>query len=190
MADPVTMAIVAGVALQAGGKVQEGQIAAAQGDLDKEIAIRNQQSLERQATAERAASKIEEGRVARKSRLVQARLEAGQAKSGLGLAGATVDALADAAFQFSFDRNLVLRQGLIRSRELQQKGKIIAAGGRFAKTLGRQKRTALFMSAAGSALSAASSFGGGTNPRTSPSGPSSVGDLNTGTTTSSGRRFA
>jgi hypothetical protein len=185
----MTLAAIGALGVAA-GKVKEGQIAAAQGDFEKEIAIRNQQSLERQATAERAASKIEEGRVARKSRLVQARLEAGQAKSGLGLAGATVDALADAAFQFSFDRNLVLRQGLIRSRELQQKGKIIAAGGRFAKTLGRQKRTALFMSAAGSAFGAASSLSN-TNPppRTSPSGPSSVGDLNTGTTTSSGRVF-
>jgi hypothetical protein len=160
---------LAGPTLTALGQVKQGQIAAAQGDFEKEIAAKNQQALERQAVAEQEASKVEEGRIARRSRLVQARLAVGQAKSGLGLAGATVDALADAAFQFSFDRNLTLRRGLIKSRELKQRGRIIAAQGRFAKTIGRQKRTAFFMAAAGSALSP---LGGGSTPSTGPS-PSS-----------------
>jgi hypothetical protein len=144
--------------LQGIGQIKEGQIAAAQGDFAKKVAIRNQQALNRQAKAERDAAAIEEGRIARKSKLVQARLTAGGAKSGISLAGASLESLTDAAFQFSMDRNLTLRRGLLKSRGLIQRGKIIASQGRFAKTVGRAKRTAAFIKAAGSF---ASTFDGG-----------------------------
>lgn len=142
--------------LQGIGQIKEGQIAAAQGKLDDKIAQKNQQALNRQAKAERDAASIEEGRIARKSRIIQARLAVGAAKSGIGLAGASLESLTEAAFQFSMDRNLTLRRGLLRSRELIQRGKIISAQGKFAKVIGKQKRTASFIKAGGSF---ASSFG-------------------------------
>jgi hypothetical protein len=152
--------LLAGAGAVAAGQVQQGRIAKAQGDFAEKVAQRNQQSLERQAKAERDAASIDEERISRRSKIVQARLKVGSAKSNIGLAGASLDALSDAAFQFSLDRNLTLRHGLIRSRELLQRGKILSAEGKFASTVGKAKRTSAFISAAGTVLSAASKFGG------------------------------
>lgn len=162
-----TVALIAGAGLIVTSQIKQGQIAAAQGKLDDKIAQRNKQALTRQAKAERDAAAIEEGRIARKSRIIQARLAVGAAKSGIGLEGASLESLTEAAFQFSLGRNLTLRRGLLRSRELIQRGKIVSAEGRFAKRIGKQKRTAFFTSAAGTALFAGSQLGGGTTQTTS-----------------------
>jgi hypothetical protein len=154
------------------GQIKEGQIAAAQGKFADKIAQRNQRALERQAKAEVEASKIEEARIARRSKIVQAQLAVGQFKSGIGLAGATIESLTDAAFQFSLDRNLTLRRGLIRSRELIQRGKIIRSEGKFAKVIGKQRRTAAFFKAG---ASFASQFGGGTAPTTGTPASTNIG---------------
>ena len=162
MADPVTLAaiaVVAGGTLQAAGQVQEGRIAAAQGKFAKQIAVRNQQALERQAKAERAASRIEESRVARKEKIVKAAQRAIIGKSGVGLTGATLSLLADTAFQFSLERNLILRRGLIRGRELRERGQIQLAKGRFARTLGTQAKRLSFFKAGGSILSSIGTAG-------------------------------
>jgi hypothetical protein len=176
----------------AAAQVKQGQIARAQGQFEEEIQERNQAALERQAAAEKEAASVEESRIARRSKIVQARLSVGQSKSGIGLAGATLSALTDAAFQFSLDRSLTLRAGLLKSRELIQRGKILRAQGKFADAVGRSKRDAFFLGAIGTALGSGpiSQSGPQTTQSTSPSGPSSTGDLNTGTTTSSGRIFA
>ncbi len=149
---------VAGAGLVALGHLQEGKIAEAQGKFAKDIALRNQQALERQAKAEREAADVEESRISRQEKIVKGRQRAVVGKSGIGLAGATLSVLADTAFQFSMDRNLVLRRGLIRGRELIQRGRIIAAQGRFARTLGLQAKRLSFIKAGGSILGAA---GGG-----------------------------
>ncbi len=140
------------------GQIQEGRIAEAQGKFAKQIAIRNQQALERQAKAEREASQVEESRVARQEKIVKGRQRALVGKSGIGLAGATLSLLADTAFQFSLDRNLILRRGLIRGRELRERGRIIAAQGRFARTIGKKLKQLSYIKAGGSILSG---FGGG-----------------------------
>ncbi|KKK60484.1 hypothetical protein LCGC14_3023890, partial [marine sediment metagenome] len=138
------------------GQIQEGRVAEAQGKFAKEIAIRNQQALERQAAAEVEASEIEERRIARREKIFKATQRVTVGKSGVGLAGATLSVLADTAFQFSLERNLALRTGLIRSRELIERGRIIAAQGRFARTLGKQAKKLSFFKAAGSILGGAS----------------------------------
>lgn len=150
----VAAAIIGAGALQAFGAIKEGQIAEAQGKFAKDIAIRNQQALERQAKAERAAASIEESRVARKEKIVKAQQRAIIGKSGVGLAGATLSLLADTAFQFSLERNLILRRGLIRGRELRERGRIELAKGRFARTLGIEAKRLSFVKAGGSILGA------------------------------------
>ncbi len=147
-------AIIAGGGFQAFAAIKEGQIAETQGKFEKQIALRNQQALERQAKAEIEASQIEESRVARREKIIKATQRATLAKSGVGLAGATLSVLAETAFQFSLERNLILRRGLIRGRELRERGRIIAAQGRFARTVGRQARRFSFIKAGGSILSA------------------------------------
>lgn len=163
-----------GAFLTALGSVKEGQIAAAQGDLDKEIALRNQKALDRQAKAEVEASKIEESRISRKGKATVAAAVAQVGKTGGQLKNASLSALTDIVAQFSIDRNLTLRRGLIKSRELKQRGGIIAAQGRFAKTVGRQRRTAAFLKASGGFLTAVGTAGvGGGSNVTAPSGTTS-----------------
>ncbi len=154
-----TALLIAGAGLLAVGQIKQGQVAAAQGKFAKQIALRNQAALERQAKAEQDVARIEERRVARKEKIIKAGQRTIVGKSGIGLAGATLSALTDTAFQFSLDRNLALRRGLFRARELVARGGILAAGGTFAKTVGRQQRTASFISAGGSVLTAAGTAG-------------------------------
>lgn len=151
--------LIAGAGLMAFSSIKEGQIAEAQGKFQKQIALRNQQALQRQAKAERSAASIEESRVARKEKIVKAAQRAAVAKSSVGLAGATLSVLADTAFQFSMERNLVLRRGLIRGRELIERGRIIAAQGRWARTLGRQAKKLSYIKAGGSILGDAGTAG-------------------------------
>lgn len=159
MADPFTIALIAGGVLQAGGAIQEGRVAEAQGRFAKKIAFRNQQALERQAKAEREAAGVEESRVARRQKIVQARQIARIGKRATGLAGATLSALADTAFQFSMERNLVLRRGLIRARELKERGRIIMAQGRWARTLGSQAKRLSYVKAGASILGSVGTAG-------------------------------
>lgn len=151
--------LITGGGLQAFAAIKQGQIAEAQGKFAKQIAIRNQQALERQRKAELAASRIEESRIARKEKIVEAQQRAVIGKSGIGLAGATLSVLADAAFQFSLGRNLALRRGLIAGRELRERGQIELAKGRFARTMGLEAKRLSYISAGGSILSAVGTAG-------------------------------
>ena len=167
---PAAILIAGG--LQAASAIQEGKIAAAQGSFAKKIALRNQESLNRQAKAEEAASRLEESRITRKQKIFQARQLATIGKQGTGLAGATLAALVDTASQFSIERNLALRRGVFRAGALRERGVIIAAKGRWAKTLGKQAQRLSYIKATGSLLSAAalsSQFGGGVSTAGSPS---------------------
>ncbi len=139
------------------GQIQEGRVAEAQGKFAKQIAVRNQQALDRQAKAEIEASKVEEGRVSRQAKIAKASQRAAAGKSGIGLAGATLNVLTDTAFQFSLERSLTLRRGLFRSQELRERGQILLAKGRFARTLGIKAKQASFVKATGSILGGASS---------------------------------
>ena len=158
---PAAILIAGG--LTAAGQIQEGRIAKAQGSFANKIALRNQESLERQAKAEEAASRLEERHIARKQKIFQARQLAAIGKGGTGLAGATLAALVDTATQFSIDRNLALRRGVFRAGALRERGVIIAAQGRWAKTLGKQAARLSYLKAGASllgAVGAASAVGG------------------------------
>lgn len=167
---PAALLIVGG-GLMAYSAIKEGQIAEAQGKFAKQIALRNQQALERQAKAEREAATLGETRIARKEKIFKARQRAVVGKTGVGLAGATLSFLTDTAFQFSMERNLVLRRGLIRGRELRERGRIIAAQGRWARTLGAQVRELSYVKAGTSILGSvgtAGTLGGGSQLTTLP----------------------
>ena len=159
MADPFTIALITGGGLTAFGAIKEGQIADVRGRFAKKIARRNQLSLERQAKAEKEAAAVEETRVARRQKIVQARQIARIGKQATGLAGATLAALSDTAFQFSMERNLTLRRGFIRARELKERGRIVMAQGRWARTLGAQAKRLSYVKASASILGAIGTAG-------------------------------
>ncbi len=144
--------ITAGTGLLATSAIQQGRASAAQGKFTKQIALRNQQAIERQTKAEKESSRIKERRIARREKIVTGRQIAAAGKSGGQIAGATLNVLADTARQFSLSRNFALRAGLFRGQELKERGGIIAAEGRFAKSIGVfQKRTS-FIKAGGTVL--------------------------------------
>ena len=183
------MSVLVGVGLLAAGQIQQGRIAAAQGRFQKEIGLRNQQialanqrALERQAKAEQEAASLEESRIARREKIVKAAQRAIVGKSGVGLAGATLSVLADTAFQFSLERNLALRAGLLRARELtfrggifKFQGELAAARGRFASSFGAAQKRASFISAAGSVLSIAGQRGSTPQTQTFSTTPTRFG---------------
>ena len=189
---------LAGGGLQAAAQIQEGRIAKAQGSFANKIALRNQESLNRQAEAEKSASRLQEERVARKQKIVQGRQLATIGKQGTGLAGATLASLVDTATQFFIERNLALRRGVFRAGALRERGAIIAAQGKWAKALGKQAQrlsfvkagasigtaigTASLLSQAAPATSAAGGQGGGLafggrGPAPLPSSRTSFGGL-------------
>jgi hypothetical protein len=144
------------------GTVKEGQIAEAQGKFAKDVSIKNNEALVRQAKAEREASKVKEARVSRQAKITKASQRAALGKSGGGAAGATLSLLADTASQFSIDRNLILRSGLIKSRELTQRGQILLSQGRFARSQGlASKRASLLKGFGKLGTDAAAAAGGG-----------------------------
>ena len=143
--------LIAGGGLQAFAAIKEGQIAKAQGAFAEKISIRNQQALDRQAKAEVEAAGVEETRIARQEKIVKARQRAAIGK-GVGLAGATLSFLTDTAFQFSMERNLALRRGMVRARELRRRGQIIRAQGKWAMTMGVQARRLSYVKAGASIL--------------------------------------
>ena len=160
--------LTVGVGFGVAGTIQQGRIAKAQGSFQEKMALRNQQALERQGRAEQAAAQLEERRVARREKIVKAAQRATVGKSGIGLAGATLSVLADTAFQFSLERNLVLRRGLLAKQGLFKRGAITAAGGRFAKTTGLAESRASFVKAGASILGTAGAAGLLSRPATTP----------------------
>lgn len=147
---PAAILITGG--LTAASQIQQGRIAKAQGQFAEQISLRNQAALERQAKAEKSASFMEEERVARREKIFRAAQRARIGKQGTGLAGATLAALVDTAAQFSIERNLALRRGFVRGRELVARGHIIAAQGRWANVLGTQAKRLSYVQATGSIL--------------------------------------
>lgn len=158
-ADPFTLMLLAGGGMKAAAAIQEGRIAKAQGDFAEKIGQRNQQALERQTKAEKEAAAIEESRIARQEKIVKARQRAAIGKSGVGLAGATLSVLIDTAYQFFMERNLALRRGMIRGRELRERGHIVAAQGKWANIMGTQAKRLSYFKAGGSILGAAGMAG-------------------------------
>ena len=135
------------------GQLKEGKIAEAEGKFAKKIAVRNKQALDRQAKAELAASNIAERRAARQEKITKASQIAQFGKSGGQIAGSSLAFLVDTASQFSIEKNLILRTGLIRSRELRERGQIELAKGRWARTLGIEAKKLSYIKAGGTILS-------------------------------------
>jgi hypothetical protein len=144
--------LIAGGGLTAFSMIQQGRIAKAQGEFAEQMAVRNKQELERQAAAEMEAARVDEARIARKKKLVMAWQRAVIGKSGVDIAGSTLNVLTDTASQFDFERNLVLRRGLIRAQELKEAGQIELTKGKWARAMGVQAQRGSYISAGASFL--------------------------------------
>jgi hypothetical protein len=108
--------------------------------------------LEAQGEAAVKAREIEEKRIARQQKIVEAASLAQSSKSGLGLSGASAQVLIDQAFQFSLDRNTRLRTGILEQEQLRERGFMHLASGQFAKDVGKSQKQASYVSATSSIL--------------------------------------
>jgi hypothetical protein len=154
MADPVTIALVAGGALSGASMIQQGRIQKAQGETQEKIAEYNADQARKQGEARLEASKIEATRVSRKERIVSAMNIARSAKSGISLSESpsTIEAMADVAYQFHLDRNLITQGGMQDFLSAEGQSSLLRAEGAFAKEQGRMAQTASFVGAAGQGL--------------------------------------
>lgn len=119
------------------GTIQEGRAAEAQGKAQKRIAEINARNLEVQADAEKTAARLEEERVSRQQKATEGKQKTAFRKSGTTLEGTPTDLLADQAFQFELERNLVLRQGLVRAVQRRIEADIMRARGKQASAFGK-----------------------------------------------------
>ena len=147
-----TAALIAGTGLLAGSQVQEGLNYKAEGQAKKDIAEYNARQLNRQAASRLDAAQLEDTRQVRRSRMALGSQIASGGKSG---AVSDVDVLADTAFQFAMDRNLMLRQGFMESQGLMNQARLVQAQGQYAFDRGKAGRDMSFLKAGGSILSGA-----------------------------------
>jgi len=144
-----TAALIAGTVLSAGSAIQEGQVADAQGRASNDIAKLNAANKEREAASVMDATILGDSRQVRRSDMA---LGSQIAQAGANNTASDVDVLADTAFQFAMDRNLMLRQGLIQSQELLGQAGLLRAQGEFASKVGKSKKTFSYAKAGASIL--------------------------------------
>lgn len=152
MADPFT---IAAISLTAASAYQGAQVAKAQGKSDERIAEYNAQLAERHAKARLEASKIESSRLSRQQRIFEASNRARAAKSGISLSESpsAIEVLADTAYQFHLDRNLILNQGMQDYIQGQNQASLLRAEGAFAREQGQAQAFGSYLSGAGGVLS-------------------------------------
>ena len=157
--DPVTIAIVAG--LQAASQIQEGRAAEAEGEARQDLANLQAEQLQREAKTRQQAAGLEEERVAKREKIHKAEQRVAFAKTGISISeSSSLGFIVDAAGEFTRERALTLRGGLLQSEALKFQAGLTIAEGKLAKQIGRQQKRASFVKAAGTGLSAFGSLQG------------------------------
>lgn len=147
-------AILVGSALMAYGQIREGQMAAAEGKMKRKISDYNAEQLRRQAIIKREAAALEESRITREEKSFLGKKIAKMAMGGMSVNDvSSLEVLSDDVYQFSMDRNLVLRNGLYESISLGQQAKIQNITGRFYEKAGKYARNVSYIKAGSTLLS-------------------------------------
>ena len=129
--------IVAALAASGTASVVQGLAAQAQGRANQRIAEYNAAMAERQGKAQMEAARLNSERLARQQRLAMGQNIAAAAKSGISLSGSVLDVLADTAYQYQLDRNLILTQGLNDYQTGSQRASLLRSEGKFSAAQGR-----------------------------------------------------
>ncbi|HOL31793.1 MAG TPA: hypothetical protein PK052_07395 [Anaerohalosphaeraceae bacterium] len=129
--------IVAALAASGTASVAQGLAAQAQGRANQRIAEYNAAMAERQGKAQMEAARLNSERLARQQRLAMGQNIAAAAKSGISLSGSVLDVLADTAYQYQLDRNLILTQGLNDYQTGSQRASLLRSEGKFSAAQGR-----------------------------------------------------
>lgn len=158
--DPITMTVatVAGGAIQAAGTIMGGNAAAAAGKAQQDAQYFKAAQEEQAAQESRAASQRLALDKAREGRLLQSKLQANAAASGGGAADPTILNLAGGiAARSEYESLLEMYKGENRARGLEDSAIGSRMTGDAAKAEGDAKRTASYFSAAGTLIGSAGS---------------------------------
>ena len=159
MSDPVTATLVAGTALNAGGKLAAGSAAADAGRSQEKAAKFEAKQMRQQAGQERASSQRQAEQDRRKGRLTASRALAVAAASGGGASDTTVvEKIADIEAEGELNALAALFEGEERARTLETGAQVRRFEGRSERAAGDSRAIAGFVGATSTVLSDASSL--------------------------------
>lgn len=180
--DPATIAIV-GSSLMAYGYVREGQIARAEGKVQRDLAEYNAAQKERQAASTMAAARLEDERLVRKQKMFKGRKTVQIGKSGFALDDVSgIETMANDVYDMAFDRSMAFRGALIQGINLRQGATIDRIRGKWLEKYGKYQRNVSYAKAGASILSGMYMASQASSPGIPPG---TSGNLWAGTNTSS-----
>lgn len=154
MADPLTIALVAGTALNAAGSISQGQTAAFNAEARAEADRFNAEVARQRAESEEQATRgdIRDFRSRQSARLAASR--ASRAGGGIAsLQGSPLLVDEAAAQEIEFGVQRIAGRGAQRAHRLRQRGSLLDVSARNERTNAGLSRTAGFLNAAGDVAS-------------------------------------
>lgn len=118
MADPVTIMLVAGSAMQAVGAIQQGEAAQAEADARAQANQYNAKVREMQAGIERQQANTREEQQRRKARQILGQQRGAIAQSGVAMTGSALDIAEESAARAELDALTIRYEGDLAARGL------------------------------------------------------------------------
>ena len=155
---PVGAMLAASAAVSAVGAIQQGMAAAAQGQAQQNAANYNAEIKRQQAALELQQAGAREEQQRRQSRQLLGQQQAALAQAGIGLGGSALDIEEQSAFLSELDALTIRYEGDLRAKGLLAGAEQSLYEGRAAAAAGANARTASYISAGASLLSAAGTY--------------------------------
>jgi len=124
---------------------EEKETTKARGRAEQRIAEFNAKQKEREARSAQEAATAEEEQISLQEKKFKARQRVRGAKGGISISeSSTIEVLAETAGQFSRERALTLRAGLVRSNFLRSQASLLRAKGKLSKDFARVEARSTF----------------------------------------------
>lgn len=155
---PVGAMLAASAAVSAVGAIQQGMAASAQAQAASQAANYNAIIKQQQAAVERQQAGAREEQSRRQSRQVLGQQQAALAQAGIGMGGSALDISDQSEFLAELDALTLRYEGDLKARGLLASAEQSLYEGRAAIAAGENARTASYISAGASLLSAAGTY--------------------------------
>jgi hypothetical protein len=156
MADPVSASLmIAASAMQAVGAIQQGKMAAAQGEAQMNAANYNARMKEIEAGITREQANAREEQQRRQARQVLGKQRAAVAQAGIGFGGSALDIMEQSATFAELDALTIRYEGDLKAKGLLAEAEYDKYSGQVAMAMGKAQKKAAYVSAAASMLSGA-----------------------------------
>jgi len=167
MADPVSASLmIAASAMQAVGAIQQGKMAAAQGQAQMNAANYNARMKEIEAGITREQSNAREEQQRRQAREVLGRQRAAVAQASIGFGGSALDIMEESATLAELDALTIRYEGDLKAKGLLAEAEFDKYSGQVSMAMGKAAKKASYVSAAASILQGSSAAYKGFTPGT------------------------